>query len=85
MKRETGTIRRRELPVCTHAACERHRVWDLATCAEHLTPQEQATLRERVASELRTGGKLARVVLSGCDLRRIDFSRADLSEISRSL
>lgn len=80
MKRDTVTVRRRELPVCTHAACEKHRVWDFSTCAEHLTPQETLTLRDRVAGELRTGGKLARVVLSGCDLRGIDFSRADLSE-----
>ena len=79
MKRSTVEVRGRDLPVCDHAGCEEHRIWDFATCAEHLSNQERQNLKNRVLTELRAGGNLKGVVLTGADLRGIDFSKADLS------
>ena len=80
MKRTKIEIRGRELPVCSHVDCERHTVWDFGTCYKHLTVSEQNTLRDRVATALRSGGQLGGLVLSDAELHGLDFSGADLSD-----
>jgi len=80
MKKQFVKVRGRELPVCEHSACEHHRIWDLPTCAVHLSQAEREGLQGRVIAALRGGGgNLKGVVLTGTDLRGIDLSEADLA------
>jgi hypothetical protein len=80
IKPEQTKIRDRVLAVCSHGECEASRIWDLETCWEHLTDTERQGVRERLANVLRSGDDLRRLVLTGADLHGFDFTGADLSE-----
>jgi len=78
-KPPTVTVRGRELPVCSHGECEEARIWDYATCWEHLKDAERENIRERPSDALRQKESLSGIILTGADLSGFDFTAADLS------
>lgn len=80
MKPESITKRGKEIPVCQHGDCEAHCIWDYSTCWDHLTKKETAEVRERISIILRDKKDLSGLVLTGADLKKFDFSGADMSD-----
>ena len=79
VKPQSVAVRDRVLPVCSHGECASNCVWDFDTCWEHMSGQERDELRRRLTEILRSTQQLKGLVLTGVDLRDLDFRGADLS------
>lgn len=67
--------------MCSHGECRDNRIWDFQACWNHLTTTERQSLRDRLASALRSGEDLRGLTLTKADLQEFDFTGADLSEV----